>query len=59
MHQSFEPTFECPSFGCPMCSGEACSTCGAGYLTQGIALYECDHDVLDRHEGQLTEERGR
>lgn len=46
MHQSFEPAFECPSAECPMCTGDVCSQCGAGYMA---VPEHCDHDVLDRH----------
>lgn len=46
MHQSFETTFACPSEDCVMCTGEACSRCGAGYMRVDAF---CDHDVLERH----------
>lgn len=47
MHQSFEVTYPCPSEECPMCTGETCSRCGAGYLPSP----HCEHDVIDRHRG--------
>ena len=33
---------------CSFCSGEACWLCGAGCWSN---RRDCEHDVLDRHEG--------
>lgn len=33
---------------CPMCTGEACSLCGAGCWNNSVT--NCEHDVVQRHE---------
>lgn len=53
MHQTEEPAFTCPSAGCVMCAGEACSACGAGYI-DGAPF--CDHDCIDRHSNAVDAE---
>ena len=37
---------------CMMCSGEACSLCGAGCWNNAIGFTEppCEHDVMERHQ---------
>jgi NTP pyrophosphatase (non-canonical NTP hydrolase) len=41
----------CPSEHCGFCTGEACNKCGAGCWNNDPELPDCDHDVIDRHEG--------
>lgn len=53
MHQTFDETFECPSEDCPMCTGDGCSTCGAGYF----GYERCEHDVIERHLNDGSIER--
>lgn len=47
----------CPDTGmsiedCPFCQDEACNKCGAGCWDSSVT--NCEHDVVERHEGPLT-----
>jgi hypothetical protein len=44
-------TERCPDPACPMCSGEACATCGPGLATDVTLGWRppCEHDAVGRH----------